>query len=881
MLLHGVQGSEARLEMLSTSCPLEQQQQWGPLRTRTLTSHHIKNATFGTLAGDLSLPWMNHLSSLLQLPAPTIESPVAVSEASTHLSLEDCALAYMPPNTPVVDPNCTAFVAYARGLHTYTLGSARHVDITAANVAVGRVRSGGVAPWACEQPAAGWSERTCASLGLEAFAKSDALSVLLDNSAAVDSEARDDSRPRSRPPSSAPDGDTRFTLHGLAEVDALSGGHIDPLLQQVRRKQAAEAQRTQCAAEASGLYSSVRSEAATVLCSPVLQAPVAQSARIVGGSQEPCRRQTPDAACETLQGSGHSRGDSDMEVLSGKDACMMAIMQVQLQQLLVTLTPDTCTLVSHLAEQLSAQYITKATEAPRMAPDRGGGETSGPSTCSPRRSRAFEEERAATCETAALPMLCSQLSEVHVHSQEPTMGETTEQQSVREDGLAAAHSAAPQEPVATDVCSQELSHQAPNSSNSDNASACSLEDSQGQPQESLEGSDVHRSAGLESASSDPYHSLGNSQMPLAQTVFQDASSMIISSDSGAGSTAANGCEASCSHASGYHSAMATTSTPARYPRISPLPHSPDFMHDMDLAGESVVAVGTLAESQLHAAGVPSEQEDDGLVAPDLQQASTGLLGSVMEDYVSQHKPSQPSSAAEPVLGRLGVNYPDSCRRLAVSAAGISVLLRPDGIMSTDYAAAASMVGKGLVRLEVSGARMQHDQFADGGSSRSRLAARVRSIEMHQAGFLTHRSQHPASSAGQGGVKWRPLAAHLKQGPSDPRHDVLRLLLQVGRNTEGSQEASVVLRLPSLRLHLEQPVLLFLKVCFSLMSHESCTPSEPVRSHSTTSCTMHLFPGAPPFLVACLTKCSLCSTERLAAGLFNRLGAAKGDAGAAC
>ena len=552
---------------------------------------------------------------------------------------------------------------------------------------------------------------------------------------------------------------------------------------------------------------------------------------------------------------------------------------------------DRCTLVRHLAEQLSDQYAAKSAEKAQRTPAVGGGGILGPSACLQSRNREFEHAAAVPCGPAEPSStlqnhapeaeLCSQFSQVRVNSHEHTMGDTAEEPSVREDGLTAAPGAARSEPAASDMFSQELVHQPPVGDHSEHATSDSEQDAHELPQPNLECIDIQWSADFESASTDPYHSLDNSQMQLAQTVFQDASSIIISSDSLSGSVDAHSLGGPGTQVPACHSAMEATSAPPHNPRLSPLPHSPDFMHDMDLAGESVVAVGTLAESQLHAAGVPSEQEDDGLVVRDLQRAPTGLLGSVMEDYVSQQKPSQPSSAAEPVLGRLGVNYPDSCRRLAVSAAGISVLLRPDGIMSTDYAAAASMVGKGLVRLEVSGARMQHDQFADGGSSRSRLAARVRSIEMHQAGFLTHRSQHPASSAGQGGVKWRPLAAHLKQGPSDPRHDVLRLLLQVGRNTEGSQEASVVLRLPSLRLHLEQPVLLFLKVCFSLMSHESCTPSEPVRSHSTTSCTMHLFPGAPPFLVACLTKCSLCSTERLAAGLFNRLGAAKGDAGAAC
>lgn len=809
--------------MLSTSCPLEQQQQCGPLRTRTLTSHHIKSATFGTLSGDLSLPWMNHLSSLFQLPAPTTESPVAVSEASTHLSLEDCALAYMPPSIPTVDPNCTAFVAYARGLHTYTLGSARHVDITAAKIAVGRVRSGGVAPWACEQPAAGWSERTCASLGLESLATGDALSVLLDSSATVDSEARDDSRPREQQPSSrTADKDPRVTLHGLAQLDALSGGHIDPLLQQVRLRQAAEALSMQSAASESGLYSTVHSEAA-VPCDPFTKAQAAPCACAVCG-RDPCR--CHDDSCESPQGSGYSRGDSDMEVLSGQDARMMAISQVQLQQLLVTLTPDTCTLVNHLAEQLSAQYAAKVTEDLEMACSAAAGD-SAPSALI--RRRAYEEEKEAPCRhadylsrvhsSAPTVALCSQFSELDTQSREQYIGRMAKEppeSGVSEGGLVAAQSDSQPEAeaaAAASIYSQDLYvHQPSTSSHGDHAVASSPEAAHNPPQPNLECSDLQQSVAFGSASTDPYHSLDHSQLPLAQTVFQDASSMIVSSDSvhgGVGATSS--AMAYCSPSSAYHSAMSNTYTQPRYPRISPLP---DFMHDMDLAGESVVAVGTLAESQLHAAGVPSEQEEDGLVAPELQQVPAGLLGSVMEDYVGQQKPTHPSSAAEPVLGRLGGKYPDSCRRLAVSAACISVLLRPDGIMSTDYAAAAGMVGKGLVRLEVAGARMQHDKFAAGCSSSSRLAVRVRSVAVYQAGFLANRSQRSVQSSGQGGVKWRPLAAHLKNGPSDPRHDVFRLLLQVGASTEGSQEASVVLRLPSLRLHLEQLVLVFLKVCFS-------------------------------------------------------------------
>lgn len=878
-----MQGSAARLETLVTSCPLEQQQQCGPLKTRTLTSHHIKSATFGTLAGDLSLPWLGNLSSLFQLPAPTTESPVAVSEASTHLSLEDCAVAYMPPSSPVVGPNCTAFVVYARGVHTYTSGSARHVDITAANIALGRVRSGGVAPWACEQPAAGWSEQTCASLGLEALATGDAISVLLDSSATVDSEALDEPvhSTNAAQESQAPeDENSGVTLHGLAELDALSGGVIDPLLLQVRRRQAAEAQLLQASqpkpeqdvlscAQASGMQTS--GDTPQGPCNGIhnQQHRSTSNDGATTATGLACResyRQCASTCCGGVgcdgglspEGSGHSRGDSDMEVLSGQDARMMAVLQVHLQQLLVSLTPDTCILVSQLSTQLSEQYGSKTSSsqgqndakndpacpannketcsdlpeehaAVRIAGTSTDADTAPCSSIEPR--APAEQPRAALAfSPSAQPSIPpSSMLEGTFNSisgcsaQQEAMDQATDHTITRGNMSHTPPAPSAREGMEPAVSDSIPPYIAQNMSVSAHQSCTDRRNSSDQandhsPQHSgMLGRHMHASTVFGRTSIATFHSLDHSHMPLSQTIFQDASSMINPRDSfhSVYADPANGASTS---ESAYHSAIlnhstvsnVTSSNRTRYPRIAPLPNAPNFMHDMDLAGESVIAVGTMAESQLHAAGVPSEQEEDGLVVPELQRIPDGLLGSVVEDYVGTRQPAKASNAAEPVLGRLGGNYPDSCRRLSVSAGCMSVLLRPDGIMSSDYASAAAMTGKGLVKLEVKGTRLQHDSFSEG-RNKSRLAARVRSIEVQQSGFISNRAQRAAQTAGQGGIKWRPLAAHLKQGPSDPRHDVFKVLLQVQATAAGSKEASVTLRLPSLRLHLEQLVFVFLKV----------------------------------------------------------------------
>lgn len=886
-----------RLEVVSASQPLEQQPAIGALRTRTLTSHHMKRATFGTLGGDLALSWLNRLSDLFQLPAPCMPAPVAVSESSTHLSLEDCALGYMPPAAAAAAApqslNAAAFVAFARGLHTYTAGSARHVDVTAVHVAVGRVRSGGLAPWACAPPPVGWTAQSCAALGLDLIASEDAACVVLDAAAPVDSDPADALPPAPAATDSAAAPAPCLAASEHPGIGAFRGpAGADPLLAHVQRRRAAEERLPFAAADPRPVrVSSVaggppRAAAASRRpCPHVLRQPAPAPASAEQGLPTVDDHEDEDAdtgpATTQLSHSGSSKGmqvfagspgDSDVEVLSGRDACMMAVTRLQLQRLSVMLTPDSCALVQSLGEQLAASFAVAGDAAGADACAAGSGATvadDGATEAAASDSGSLADSHAAcgvpgglaldvAAATAAHEVRCAVAAALTCGSGSGTARGNTAVDSARnpsstgapawpEDlserrfgGGSSVHSThdalvtgtshggqieAAADPAGMLAESRRSAHSGVWSDVSGTDSRCSTRDEPAV--QDLTMSHIFE----EGPSSTDGHSVGVSGSPctatpttsrsspgrptaapaLDQTLFVDASSTLIASSmlSPGDLTSTLDCPAAISE----HSRGAR---PLHAPDAALLPQhaSPEsIMHDMLLAGGSVIAVGTCGGPAnpgqgLSSAGIPTEQEADGVVLSDLQGSSAGLLSAVVERYVGAEDSPPPPRLQEPVVGRLGSQYPDSCRRVSVVAESVTVLLRPDGVPVADLAAAARMRGgNGLVRLRVAAVRLQHDTFPAGAPSHMRVAAAARAVTAQQAGFGAR-----SHNGGGGGVQWRPLAAQLQHGPSDPRRDVLRMLVRVADTEQGTREASAWLRLPSLRLHLEQPCLLFLRVC---------------------------------------------------------------------
>lgn len=868
-----------RLEMVSASQPLQQQPSIGALRTRTLASHHIKRATFGTLAGDLSLSWLNRLSDLFQLPAPSMPAPVAVSESTTHLSLEDCALGYMPPAAPAAAAqslHATAFVAFARGLHTYTVGSARHVDVTCAHVAAGRVRSGGLAPWACTPPATGWSVQTCAALGLDLIVVEDAVSVVLDPSAPVDSDAVD-AQPLHEPrsfPSSTPGMQLAAREHNVIGHSGTSDGgrSADPLLAHVQQRRAADERTPAVAAMPPVVGVPVLGAAATGAPSEasIPQAPTlkershARSSRH-GGHVYRMAGPTPgepvgsssSGSSEGAHVFGGSYGDSDVEILSGRDACMMAITRLKLQRLSIMLTPDSCALVHTLAEQLAALFAAQRGGGEGGSPDVAGGgachsadiagsDSQADSLASTNTEACVEQHPAALdahgdgvtrgmYNTAAGCAAACPESEATSTGAPAWPGERSEHRfeaggsahAVLEQHEGDTHGRhpsphSPAEPVVGLACSSGRGGPVawdtlPRALSTGGVSepvvhAMALS---GSLEEGLMSSIGHSIGLNSSASTSAPASTSGVASPVAsagldQTLFVDASSTLIASTALARSDLASPNSPVVSE-SGARVLLQPDAT------LVPADASPrDIMHDMMLAGGSVVAVGTCAGARwpsqgLSSAGIPTEQEADGVVLPELHGTAEGLLGAVVETYVGAEAALPPPRLQEPVTGRLGANYPDSCQRFSVAAQSVTILLRPDGVSTADLAAATRVRGGGLVRLQLGVVRIQHDVFPESVANHMRVAAAARSVTAQQAGFG---ARSRALLRKDGTVQWRPLATLLPHGPSDPRRDVARILLRINDTEHGTREASAWLRLPSLRLHLEQPCLLFLRVCAS-------------------------------------------------------------------
>eukprot|EP00892_Ulva_mutabilis_P006810 jgi/Ulvmu1/4500/UM002_0226.1 len=920
------QGAMPLLEMVSASQPLERQPVAGALRMRTLTSHHMRRPTFGTLEGDLSLSWLNRLSALFQLPAPSLPAPVAVSESSIHLSLEDCALGYMPPWAPAAAAqslHAAAFVVFARGLHTYTVGSARHVDITSAHVAVGRVRSGGLAPWACAPPPSGWSVQSCAALGLDLIAREDAASVVLDPSAPVDSDAGDAQPPGEVAATAAVPPPAQLAGMHLAAADhrvigstgeaGWGTGAADPLLAHVWQRRAADERGPAAAAAAASSgprrapaqsppavgsrhRAMGRGQPAAVPSGPVQ---IVEDAQPAGGVTARAAAAEPPASASS-EGAlvfGGSHGDSDMEVLSGRDACMMAVTKLQLQRLSIMLTPDSCALVHSLAEQLAASFAAQAdgdaghgggactaanttydgashamgdlgslgdshasvgTDAlgargvavPAEAEDDSAA-ADGMGSSAAGRGAACSDSELPSCGAPAWPEDRSELRfddggsgfhasghlthDVHLRSSaqhppaEARAGSAGSGGNLHGGmwGAVSGQGSEGSEPVVQDMAMSNMFDDA-------SCSGQSISES--------------RSIGQASAQDGSGSSFGSPapSPALDQTLFVDASSTLIASAM-LGRSEAGIPATPRSDSGGGMPPPDMALLPASAP-------SQDIMHDMMLAGASVIAVGTRGARSpgqgLSSAGIPTEQEADGVVLPELQGMVEGLLSVVVEGYVDAEASQPPPRLQEPVTGRLGGQYPDSCQRVSVAAQSVTVLLRPDGVSAADLPAAVRVQGGGLVRLQVSAVRMQHDVFPDSVSSHMRVAAAARVVVAQQAGFG---ARGAALLRKDGSVAWRPLATQLAHGPSDPRRDVLRLLLRTVDTVQGTREASAWLRLPSLRLHLEQPCLLFLRDFGSGIKRQqeqanaaahAASASAPVSPHSLSSGSALLAPADP-------------------------------------
>ena len=209
------ESTTSRLEIVSACKPRAEQLAVGALRTETVTSHLMRGVTFGAPHGDVQLSWIGELSSALRaaLPPPTAPSAVVVSSSTTHLLLEDAAMAYMPPAPPGRQSSRrgaaergTAMVAFVRGLHSCALGSVRHVNVADLRVAIGAVDPFGAAPWGVAAPRRGWDERVCEGLGLRVVLAEEALSVVVDPSATVDSVARREARASAAAQAAQPQG---------------------------------------------------------------------------------------------------------------------------------------------------------------------------------------------------------------------------------------------------------------------------------------------------------------------------------------------------------------------------------------------------------------------------------------------------------------------------------------------------------------------------------------------------------------------------------------------------------------------------------------------------------------------------------------------------
>ena len=253
------------------------------------------------------------------------------------------------------------------------------------------------------------------------------------------------------------------------------------------------------------------------------------------------------------------------------------------------------------------------------------------------------------------------------------------------------------------------------------------------------------------------------------------------------------------------------------------------MHDMQVDEQSVVAIGyPLAGEEpgapvrgFSAAGVPTDQEQDGHVDVQFSSQEGGLQNAVRADYVSASTDGAPQAKdtghtprpeVEAVAGHLREQYPDSTSRFTATSGKLSVTLR-------SAPPERSKAPPGRVRATVVGMQLQHDSFPSAAACHMRAAASVHRLAVHQQGFgkaqgrRQRDAQAAASAAADAGdpAEWRAVATRLHHGPYNPRKDMARALVRVQDDEGGPRHATVSLRLPSLRLKLTQPTVEFLQV----------------------------------------------------------------------
>ena len=255
-----------------------------------------------------------------------------------------------------------------------------------------------------------------------------------------------------------------------------------------------------------------------------------------------------------------------------------------------------------------------------------------------------------------------------------------------------------------------------------------------------------------------------------------------------------------------------------------------FMHDTYHAGECMVAVGAplhsgTREDSTRLLSIPTEQEDDGVLDAAIASQTGGLASALRTDYVGTtgSVPGAAVRAPEATIGRLPARYPDSATRVTATASCVSITLQERAPAVRRRAHGGEQC---RARLTASSVNVQLDLFTPGAGAFARAAVSVQRFAAHQAGSVATgatasgqqgaqmRSTRHAAGAAQDDATWRPLAVHLRHGPRDKRADMLRLLVRAEDDAEdGPRHATVSLRLPSLRIRLEQPTVTFLRVRF--------------------------------------------------------------------
>jgi hypothetical protein len=530
-------------------------------------------------------------------------------------------------------------------------------------------------------------------------------------------------------------------------------------------------------------------------------------AAIVGAADGSAER----AACAQLaadrvqtvgsSGSAAEQTASDAEILTGDDAATMSLLRVKFTNTAVTLWPEAVTLAAQLARAVSSGPRKRSPMRNRDADEAQSSQASADEAAVNRQRTSDVASSSDSSSVAALPR-CDDDGTSAGMAAEPRAAEAA---ILPEPALLAI----PEDGPAADV--QLHASQQPNSEARDQVSPLQASRAHSPPQASPDEHQLEAVHDMQAARA------------LDATMFQDAASQL------GASSASQRRRLSESHATSrrYVDARSRRASTDASTRTSITEPQADFMHDVYHAGECVVAVGAPPgdgpySDRGDAFHVPSEQEQNGIVESEYSSQSGGLAGAVLSDYVGTDGSSGEAlaRAAEAFVGRLGARYPDSATRVTLTAAQFSLTVQEDARGGSARARRDSVGCR--ARVVASGVNSQLDLFPPGMGCHARATTAIRHIAAHQAGST---AAAPAASGAQASpqqpsqrrdasaaVQWHPLALYLKHGPVDTRADMLRMLLRVDDDADnGPRQATVSLRLPSLRIRLEQPTVTFLRV----------------------------------------------------------------------